>query len=75
MKIDLEHHLSTAVISLIESNIIKFTQIMEDNGNQMMHAISITICGGNSQGESNPTQMALDLGCIEQSSASNAIVK
>eukprot|EP00957_Ditylum_brightwellii_P081870 6227428-Ditylum_brightwellii.AAC.1 len=70
MKTDLETRLSTTMTTNMETNMSQLTQMMEANGQRMRETISSIL---NTQGASSPSQTALALGCVEQSSASDAM--
>eukprot|EP00957_Ditylum_brightwellii_P125899 9597478-Ditylum_brightwellii.AAC.1 len=70
MKTDLETRLSTTMATIMETNMSQLTQIMEANSQCMRETISSVL---NTQGASSPSQTALGLGRVKQSSASNAM--
>eukprot|EP00957_Ditylum_brightwellii_P099088 7546840-Ditylum_brightwellii.AAC.1 len=70
MKTDLETRLSTTMTTIMETNMSQLTQMMKANSQRMWETISSVL---NTQGASSPSQTALGLRCIEQSSASNAM--
>eukprot|EP00957_Ditylum_brightwellii_P035336 2680107-Ditylum_brightwellii.AAC.1 len=70
MKTDLETRLSTTMTTIMETNMSQLTQMLEANSQHMQGTISSVL---NIQGASGPSQTALGLGRVEQSSASDAM--